>query len=81
LDVVRITIWERTEPYLKLALHLIPLINPGSGDLMCLDLGRMSNGECPVVYRSHETGEVDQELAPDFGTFLADRVRVVLENP
>lgn len=50
--------------------HLLPFSPTGSGDYYCFDYSRCAeNGECPVVFWSHETGEC-QDRAANFEEFL-----------
>ena len=54
--------------------HLLPFANYGTGDYYCLDYSRLdSQGECPIVRWSHETGATDDRAA-SFSEFIT-RVR------
>ena len=66
LDLVRLTQSERQEMRPRLALHLLPLMNDGGGNLYCMDT-RIS-GEPPVVFWDHEMGP-DQKPALDASNF------------
>ena len=44
--------------------HLLPFAEVGSGDCYCFDYSRVqTDGETPVVLRSHETGEIEDRAA------------------
>lgn len=74
LDLVKLTLWERTEAGNPLPAHLIPIMNNGGGDLYCLDGSSSSGGECPVVFYDHELGDTQQPptVAANFATWLGD---------
>lgn len=76
LDLVRVTLSERTEMVPPLPERLVPFHNDGGGNLYCLNTGRSAGTECPVVFWDHE-GEVGQEppvLAESFASWLSDRL-------
>jgi hypothetical protein len=72
LDLVLITESERTAMYPPLPTHLLPVMNNGGGDLVCLDT-RASLDEPPVVMWWHEDGpdQVPEAHASDFLSWLA----------
>ncbi|HVE45245.1 MAG TPA: SMI1/KNR4 family protein [Acidimicrobiales bacterium] len=67
LDLVRITVSERTEMHPLTPHNLIPLLNDGGGNLACLDTSRSEQGDCPVVFQDHELDEIRDVC----GSFLA----------
>jgi cell wall assembly regulator SMI1 len=66
LDLLRMTRSERTEAGLHLPLHLVPLRNNGAGDHYCLDTQRLLEGECPVVFWSHDSVDGDAQVPDDW---------------
>ena len=56
---------------------LVVIGSVGDGSLFCLD---PRDGRVTVLEPDPEGGEVVEELAPDFGTFLRDAVRAELES-
>lgn len=72
LNVVKVTLSERNEMEPALQKDLIPLLNDGFGNHYCLDTGRMTDLECPVVFWNHEeASDQDVEIvAPNFSTWL-----------
>lgn len=75
LDLVSVTESERSEAHPALPRTLVPLLNNGGGNLYCLEAS--APGEPPVVYWDHTRGEqqVPEPVAPDFSSWLADRLR------
>lgn len=76
LDLVAITQSERTEMRPRLRKNLVPVMNDGGGNLLCIDLTSGNNEGPPVVFWDHELGP-DQEpelYAPTFEEWLAARV-------
>lgn len=75
LQLVEMTVSERTEMMPPLLLHLIPIMNDGGGNLFCLDTSRYGpDQECPVVLRDHETGTAE-DLSRSFLSWLDDCIR------
>jgi hypothetical protein len=72
LDLIVITESERTEMEPSLPQHLLPIMNNGGGDLVCLDTS-VSSGEPPVVVWWHEDGpnQVPEPTAADFLSWLS----------
>lgn len=67
-NIVSITNGERAiQP--PLPLYLIPICPDGTGNHWCLNSKLMANGECPVVFWNHDSGE-HQELKQTHSTFL-----------
>jgi hypothetical protein len=69
LDVVKNTEGERHDVEPELPLHLVAFCPDGWGNNYCLDTSRMADGECPVVFWSHER-EPDQQPELTHATFL-----------
>jgi cell wall assembly regulator SMI1 len=57
LDLVKMTLSERTEMMPRLPSFLVPLMNDGFGNHYCLDVGLREQGESPVVFWDHNLGE------------------------
>jgi hypothetical protein len=72
LDLVIVTESERMEVDPPLPEHLLPIMNNGAGDLICLDT-RASPNEPPVVTWWHEDGpdQVPEPTATDFLLWLS----------
>ena len=72
LDLVQITMSERTEMSPRLPAHLVPVMNDGGGNLFCLDTSANMN-EPPVVSWAHDEGESQTPvtIAQDFVSWLA----------
>lgn len=70
LDLVRLTRSERAEMEPGLPDHLLPLMNDGAGNLLCLDTRIM--GEPPVVFWDHEAGpeQTPDKVAQSFSLWL-----------
>ncbi|MDP8944134.1 MAG: SMI1/KNR4 family protein [Actinomycetota bacterium] len=73
LDLIRVTMSERTEALPLTPPWLVPVMNDGAGNLHCLDTSRLRHGECPVVFWDHELGEaqVPDDVAEDLPSWLA----------
>lgn len=54
LELVRLTQDERTEFRPHIPPHLVPVHNDGGGNHYCLDTGRSTGSECPIVFWDHE---------------------------
>jgi SMI1-KNR4 cell-wall len=74
LDLVRITLAERSEFEPLTPQHLIPIMSDGMGNHYCLDTSEMKNQECPVVFWDHEQSseQVPEKTADTFDTWLVD---------
>lgn len=72
LHLVVITDSERTEMEPSLPQHLLPIMNNGGGDLVCLDT-RASSDEPPVVMWWHEDGpnQVPEPVDTNFMSWLS----------
>lgn len=73
-NLTEMTRSEREEMHPALPAHLVPLMNDGGGNHYCLDT--RGSGEPPVVFWDHEAGERQEPAreAPDFITWLAERL-------
>lgn len=75
LDVVRMTLLERSEPGSPIPDSYVCVMNDGSGNLFCFDLNRSKEGiGSPIFLWDHERGP-DQQPAIKAGSFevwLAD---------
>ena len=71
LDLVSVTLDERSAFQPSLAEHLVPLANDGAGNLYCLD-----TFDGKIVFRDHESlDEPEPEVvAPSLGSWLYDEV-------
>jgi cell wall assembly regulator SMI1 len=66
LDLVKVTLSERSEMEPPLPTRLVPVMNDGGGNLYCLDLRNEQIAEPPVVFWDHTRGrnqEPDQVAA------------------
>ena len=72
LHLVVITESERTEVDPSLPKHLLPIMNNGGGDLVCLDT-KTSPEEPPIVMWWHEDGpdQIPEPTATDFLSWLS----------
>jgi cell wall assembly regulator SMI1 len=82
LDVTAETKRERTEfePYLP--DHLVPVMNDGCGNLVCLNTQDMNAATCPVVFWDHDLPD-DQEpsnVAGSFAEWLWEEIDAVVED-
>lgn len=82
LDLIHITLSERTEPFIRIPHHLVPIMNDGGGNHYCLDTASMRGGECPVVFWDHELSEdqVPSKDADAFASWLDERIDIELEE-
>jgi cell wall assembly regulator SMI1 len=73
LDLVRITLSERSEMEPALPPNLIPIHNDGGGNNYCLDASESWRSEMPIVFWDHDAGvqQVPVEVSPDFTSWLA----------
>lgn len=72
LNLVRLTCSERSEMMPPLPHHLLPIMNDGGGNLLCLDMARQRpDGENPIVMRYHENEDVE-DLFSSLPAFLGD---------
>ena len=63
LNLVEVTLSERTEMRPRMPHHLVPLANDGGGNHYCLDAAACGERESPVVFWDHALGEgQDQAL-------------------
>lgn len=63
LNLVTITLSERSEAHPALSPLLLPVFNDGGGNLYCLDSSTENLDEYPVVFWDHELGPSQK---PDF---------------
>lgn len=68
LNLVEITLSERTRMRPRMPVRLLPFCNDGAGNHDCLDLS--AGGEPPVVFWAHELGQ-DQEPTVEAESFAA----------
>lgn len=76
MDLVNITLSERTEMRPRLRQSLIPLMNDGGGNLFCIDATSVEGESQPVVFWDHDL-DVDQtpeQVAPSFEDWLHERL-------
>jgi cell wall assembly regulator SMI1 len=76
LDLVEVTLGERTQMRPHLPSRLIPLMNDGAGNHYCLDVASGEQGECPVVFWDHNLGESQEPeyVAPNLEAWLAEEL-------
>lgn len=74
LDLVRITLSERSEMQPQLPHNLIPVASDGGGNHYCLDAD--AKGEPPVVFWNHELDEtqIPEVEAESFGAWVAAQI-------
>lgn len=74
LDLVKVTLGERTEMHPRLRHHLVPVMNNGGGDLYCLDT---TTPGPRVVGWWHEEDEsqTPTDEAADFATWLGAEMK------
>jgi len=76
LDLVEVTLSERTQMRPRLPSGLIPLMNDGAGNHYCLDAASSEQGQCPVVFWDHNLGEsqAPEYVAPDLEAWLSEEL-------
>ena len=71
--------WFEVDEDIRLPRHLVPVVDDGSGNVNCLDVSKMQNSECPIVFWDHESFEganqVPTLVGPDFCTWLVNEIR------
>jgi len=75
LDLVRVTLSERSEMVPRLPHSLLPIHNDGAGNHICIDTSSGSRREsAPIVFWSHAAGErqTPVKIADGFFDWLAD---------
>ncbi len=79
LDLVTVTLSERTEMRPYLPRSLVPLMNDGAGNHYCLDVECGEQGECPVVFWDHTLGESQdpEHVARDLETWLSEKLNTL----
>lgn len=74
LNIVDITLSERTEMSPRLPRALLPILNDGGGNLYCLDLE--SAGPRVVLWTHDDTESQEPSVeGTDFSTWLGERLR------
>ncbi len=76
LDLVKVTLSERTQMRPRLPSGLVPLMNDGAGNHYCLDAASSEQGQCPVVFWEHNHGEsqAPEYVAPSFEAWLPEEL-------
>ncbi len=76
LDLVKMTLSERTEMRPRLPSYLVPLMNDGFGNHYCLDVGLREQEESPVVFWDHDLGESQEPeyVARDLEVWLSEEL-------
>jgi cell wall assembly regulator SMI1 len=66
---------ERHEVEPRMPPHLIPFSPDGWGNHYCLDTSSLADGECPVVFWSHEKGadQCPEQTHPSFLDWLEEK--------
>ena len=70
LNLVGVTLAERSQFMSPTPTHLIPIVNDGAGNLYCLDTSRNDAEDSPVVLQDHEIDEI-HDVAESFLEWLA----------
>jgi cell wall assembly regulator SMI1 len=76
LDLLKVTLSERTQMRPRLPSHLLPLMNDGAGNHYCLDVESREQGECVVVFWDHNLGESQdpEHVAPNLEAWLSEEL-------
>jgi SMI1-KNR4 cell-wall len=79
LNLVAVTLSERSEMKPQLALSLLPFFNDGFGNLYCLDTNASPASENPVVFWDHDLSPNQQPalVSPSFTEWLAQEIRLM----
>lgn len=74
LNLVTITLSERSEMIPRLRRTLLPIMNDGGGNLYCLDVDSVGP---QVVFWDHEAGEdqIPSIVAGDFTSWLREKIK------
>ena len=74
LDLVRMTLSERHEVNCPVPVALIPLLNDGAGNLLCVDTKRESPTYKSILFWDHDMGadQTPSVWAPDIETWLTE---------
>ena len=82
LDLVMVTLEERSlyRPYML--TYLVPLLNDGFGNHYCLDTRHIESGDCPVVFWNHELDEsqIPELVAENYEKWLLDLLKHLQEQ-
>ncbi len=75
LNLVHVTMSERTEALPPLQKMLLPICSDGLGNLFCIDTTEWRLTK-PVVFWNHEesSDQEAEEIAEDFGVWLEERI-------
>lgn len=73
LDVIRLTKSEWTEMYPRIPLDLVPILNDGGGNHVCIDTSNRLGQSGSIVFWDHTLGseQVPEKIAADFSDWLA----------
>lgn len=76
LNLVIVTLSERSEMRPNLALMLLPFHNDGFGNLYCLDMAASVGDEHPVVFWNHEcgSGQIPEPVSNSFAEWLSAEI-------
>ena len=79
LNVVTITLSERTEMMPRMPVYLIPVMNNGFGDHYCLDTRDKSNTKHHVVFWDHEKPESQEPeiISNNFDGWLKSEITLI----
>lgn len=77
LDVVRVTLSERSEPGEPIPATAVALMNDGAGNIFYFDCAAVATGDAPVLLWDHEGGssQAPTVVAPSFSAWLLELVR------
>ncbi len=77
LDLMAITLSERSEMKPRLRMNLLPVMNDGFGNLYCLDTATDLDEENPVVFWDHEGDEeqVPERVADSFSEWFSELIK------
>jgi cell wall assembly regulator SMI1 len=73
MNLIKVTLSERTEMKPRLPHRLVPIMNDGAGNHYCLDVEYSQQGECPMVYWDHNlsVSQDPQYVARNFEAWLS----------
>lgn len=73
VDVIRMTLLERSQPAVPLPNSWVCVMNDGAGNLVSFDTARVAEGSSPMLLWDHELGESQRPeiLASSFQEWLA----------
>jgi cell wall assembly regulator SMI1 len=72
LDVVELTKSERTEMLPPIPTNLVPVLNDGGGNHVCIDTSNSSGEAAVMVFWDHELGpkQIPEKIAVDFNDWI-----------